>query len=163
MKKVITLFLFLVFVTGCSSMETSVSENPVAQYLEQKGYKVLSFDGSVETYEMSKEKIIKLPYSIGWGLQTVEPSEYFGKTVDIQKIVVANHPLDNWESNNAKSKGKTEVYVYVVEGKVVGGTSLPVTNESVRGGYWSLDGKTLEEVSGKDLTAWQQEWDKKYK
>ncbi|MEW9669867.1 hypothetical protein [Ammoniphilus sp. 3BR4] len=143
---------------------SSSSKNPVAQYLEQKGYKVLSIEGSVETYELSKEKITTSPYAIAWGLQTVEPSEYFGKTVDIQKFVVENHPLDNWESNNVKSKGKTEVYVYVVDGKAIGGTSLPVTDDvSVRGGYWSLDGKTLEEVQGKDLTTWQQEWDKKYK
>ncbi|WP_090792712.1 hypothetical protein [Paenibacillus sp. GP183] len=67
-----------------------------------------------------------------------------------------------WKSGNNKSKGKTENYVYIVDNQVVGGTSYPVVEKQMAGGYWSLDGKTLEEVQKIDFQTWSKEWQKKF-
>ncbi|MCY9591019.1 hypothetical protein [Paenibacillus chitinolyticus] len=42
------------------------------------------------------------------------------------------------DSGNAKSKGKTEVYLHLANGEVVAGTSFPVMDEPLAGGAFSL-------------------------
>lgn len=87
-----------------------------------------------------------------WGLQLVDPSKYFGKTINVEKFIVKNHPL---------AKGKVDIYVYEVDGQPIGGTSHPHCDTSV-GGYWSLDGKSLEELQPKSYQDWRTEWVDKY-
>jgi hypothetical protein len=120
--------------------------------------------GSPQNYVLSKEKLIQMPYSIYWGMQKEDPSKFIGKNVDIEKYIVKNHPLDNWKSGEMKSKGQTELNVYVVDNQVIGGTSFPVIEGKLAllGGYWSLDGKSLEEVQSKDFQTWRNEWQKKF-
>lgn len=57
-----------------------------------------------------------------------------------------NHPLDNWKENGVKSNGKVKVNVFVVDGKIIGGTSMPIipTKNGITGGWFSLDGKSNE-------------------
>ncbi|MFD1179458.1 hypothetical protein ACFQ3W_24620 [Paenibacillus puldeungensis] len=121
-------------------------------YLENKGFQVVSYEGLAESYELTKQKIVTLPYMIYWGLQLGDPSQYFGKTVNVEKFIVKNHPL---------SQGKVDVYVYEVNGLPIGGTSYPHGDTS-DGGYWSLEGKTLEELQTKSFQDWQKNWINKY-
>jgi len=51
----------------------------------------------------------------------------------------------------------------VIENQPIGGTSFPVTNEPLAWGYWSLDGRTLEEVQGTSYQAWLETWNKRFK
>lgn len=152
MKYIISLML-LVMLVACSVKEELPAERSASfDYLTSKGYKVQSYAGQSQSYELTKEKLIQLPYMMYWGLQSVDPADYIGQTINVEKFIVTNHPL---------SKGKVDVYVYEVEGKPIGGTSYPTGDTSV-GGYWSLEGKTLEELQPKPFQQWREEWVNKY-
>ncbi len=145
--------LLLVFLIGCNERNELPKEQSVSQsYVESKGYQIVSYEGRVESYELTKQKIVSLPYMMYWGLQLVDPSKYFDKTINVEKFIVKNHPL---------SKGKVDVYVYEVDGQPIGGTSYPNGDRSY-GGYWSLDGKTLEELQPKSFQDWRLERVNKY-
>jgi hypothetical protein len=145
--------LLLVFLIGCNERNQLPEEQSVSQsYLESKGYQIVSYEGRIESYELTKQKIVSLPYMMYWGLQLVDPSKYFGKIINVEKFIVKNHPL---------SKGKVDVYVYEVDGQPIGGTSYPHGDTS-DGGYWSLEGKTLEELQPKSFQDWRVEWVNKY-
>ncbi|WP_340003997.1 hypothetical protein MHH52_18825 [Paenibacillus sp. FSL K6-0276] len=152
MKYLIPILLFVLLI-GCTKNNEIPKEQSVSKsYLENKGFQVISYEGHAESYELTKQKIVTLPYMIYWGLQLVDPSIYFGKTINIEKFIVKNHPL---------TQGKVDVYVYEVNGQPIGGTSYPHGDTSV-GGYWSLEGKTLEELQPKSFQDWQKDWLNKY-
>lgn len=83
----------------------------------------------------------------------MNPSDYIGKTIHIQKFTVTNHPL---------SKGKVDVFVYLADGQPIGGTSFPY-GDTTDGGYWSIDGKSLEDIQGMSYQEWRKSWTEKYK
>ncbi|MDF2836396.1 MAG: hypothetical protein K0Q63_2036 [Paenibacillus sp.] len=67
MKVVLILMVFIFSLAGCSdsqSVKISDKNGTVAKdYLESKGYKVASYEGASEAYILTKEKLMKLPYS----------------------------------------------------------------------------------------------------
>ncbi|MEC0246523.1 hypothetical protein P4H65_12065 [Paenibacillus chitinolyticus] len=166
--RLVVSILFLCLIIGCTAQKddnknTSLVEGKINNYLQNKGYKVLAADGKVEEYEISKQKLTQMPYMIYWGLQERDPIVYIDKKVEIYKYVVNNHPLDTYNPPGTKSQRKTELFIYVIDGEIVGGTSYPKIEPEQDGGYWSLEGKTIEEVQKKDYETWRQEWLNKYK
>jgi len=152
--KYLFILLLLSFSIGCTQQPKTPAEQAVSQsYLEKKGYQINSKEGQVDSYELTEQKLSVLPYMMYWGLQPVDPSDYIGKTIHIQKFSVTNHPL---------SKEKVDVYVYLADGQPLGGTSYP-NGYSTDGGYWSIDGKKLEDVQGISFQDWRKSWNKKYK
>ncbi|GGG81417.1 hypothetical protein [Paenibacillus radicis (ex Gao et al. 2016)] len=148
MKYVIPILL-LVLLIGCTGRnDRPINQSAAISFLEDRGYEVLSYEAHAESYELTKQKIVTLPYMMYWGLQSVNPASYFGKTIDVEKFIV-------------KSQGKVNVFVYVVDGTPIGGTSVPHEDAS-DGGYWSLDGKKLEEVQAKPFQEWQKDWLNEY-
>lgn len=157
MKWLAAFTLFFLVVTGCSnagkavqgneSKELSQRQTVSKSYLENKGYRIVSYEGN-DSYELTKQKIVTMPYMLNWGMQSLDPSEYFGKTINVEKYVVTHHPL---------APGEVDVYVYEVDGQPIGGTSFPHGDTS-DGGGWSLDGKTLEELQSKSYKEWSEEW-----
>ncbi|MCG1023828.1 hypothetical protein [Sutcliffiella horikoshii] len=139
--------LFLVLV-GCQEKELSETAAFAKEYLELQGYNVLTYEGQLESYKITKYKVDSIPYHIHWSLPGNNPEPYYNKIVEVEKFIVNNHPLDNWECcDGVKSKGKVSTYVYVVEGQIVGGYSTPYgikPSAGVVGGNWSLDGKSKE-------------------
>jgi hypothetical protein len=129
---------------GCQQKEELNNEMTAKKYLEKQGYEVISYEQQQESYKLTKEKLESAPYKYYWSMPGNDAKLYYGKTVDVEKFIVKNHPLDNWEYDGVKSKGKVNVYVFVVDGKVVGGTSHPfiLENSGLRGAYWSLVGRT---------------------
>ncbi|MNG11670.1 hypothetical protein D3C84_952230 [compost metagenome] len=113
---------------------------------------MVSYEGPGYSYILGRGLIIELPYKIEWALQSVDPSQYFGQMINIEKFIVKNHPL---------SEGKVDVYVYEVEGQPIGGTSNPHGEQSA-GGTWSLEGKTIDEIQAKPYPEWEEDWIKKY-
>jgi len=75
-------------------VETALPARAAVTFLEQKGYRVLSYEGTIETYQLTKARLLTIPDMIYWGLQTVDPAPYLGKTVEVEKYIVTNHPLD---------------------------------------------------------------------
>lgn len=154
MKYVISILLFVLFI-GCSENNEIPEEQLfLKSYLENKGYRVISYEGRIDEYELTKEIIVSLPYMMYWGLQSSSPSHYFGKNISIEKFIVTNHPL---------TARKVDVYVYNVDERPIGGTSYPHGEALSAGGYWSLEGKTLEEVQAVSYVEWSKDWIHKYK
>jgi hypothetical protein len=115
------------------------------QYLYKKGYNIVFELGVVEKYTLKKSTISKAPYNRYWSLQDKSPSNYFGKTVSIEKFIVNTHPL---------SPGKVIVYVYLIDHKVVGGTSI-LDDSSVGVGFCSIEGKTAEKLQDTSPQEWR--------
>lgn len=148
--------MMVVLVVGCSeNNQIPTEQSAIKGFLENKGYQVISYEGQIESYELTKQKLITAPYMIYWGLQPVDPSDYLDKTIAVEKFIVKHHPL---------AEGKVEVYVYVVDGEPIGGTSHPHEDTSILsdGGYWSLEGNTLEELQPMSYPDWQKHWVNKY-
>lgn len=140
-------FLVIVVCTvlsGCSKEELTETGLVAKEYLDEKGYKILSYEQQVESYLLTESKLKQPPYDLQWSVAGNNPEPYFDKTVYVEKFIVKGHPLDNWESNGVKSKGKVYVHVFVVDGAVVGGISypdIPARHGMVGAGY-SLDGES---------------------
>jgi hypothetical protein len=154
------LILALAIFTGCG--QEAVDDIKIAeQYARQQGYKITSRNANVQKYVLDKNKLFgssdSMPYQQTWGVQEVEPDKYFGKEISIYGFTVKSHPLE------AMYNRETNISVMMCEGKVIGGTSFPVQGEELLMGWpYSLDGQTLEEVTGMSYQEWSEEWEKKY-
>ncbi|WP_207671380.1 DUF4830 domain-containing protein [Paenibacillus cymbidii] len=151
--------LFLIL-AGCGK-EVTGDEKTAEQYIEQQGYKITSRKGEVQQYVLDKSKLYgsteTIPYQQSWGVQTEEPDTYFGKVITVYRFTVKNHPLEK------KYNIDTNVSILLCEGKVIGGTSFPVQGKMLlMGAPYSIDGKTLEEVTGLTYIEWLENWRKKY-
>lgn len=161
MKKVIfaVITMFIILLTGCAKSATG-DEKKAEDYVKAKGYRITSRDGQVHKYTLEKSRLYKgtktIPYQQIWGVQNVEPDKYFGKEIIIYGFTVKNHPLEKIP----KQSKDTRLYIMLSEGEVIGGYSYP--NADVSGSFYSLDGKTLEEVTGLTFKEWQESWKKKY-
>jgi hypothetical protein len=143
----LTFLIITTFLFGCKAAEKQqLTENAktAKTYIENEGYKVLSYEGSVSTYVLTKNLIKTLPYAMYWTLPGNNPENVYGKKVEVEKFIVNNHPLDRYKSGNAKAKGRTEVYVHLAGGDVVAGTSFPIMDSQLMGGYWNINGKTSD-------------------
>ncbi|GIO03992.1 hypothetical protein J31TS6_00200 [Brevibacillus reuszeri] len=62
MKYLLSVSLLL-FLLGCSeSNDIPAEQSALKDFLENKGYQVISYEGQSETYKLTKEKITELPY-----------------------------------------------------------------------------------------------------
>jgi hypothetical protein len=118
----------------------------------------------VQRYTLDKSKLYggthTIPYQQVWSVQNVEPDKYFGKEIIIYGFSVKNHPL---QAKDEYAKSGVKLYIMLSEGKVIGGSSSPDTGEVLIGGTcYSLEGKTLEEVTGLSFSEWGENWKKKY-
>lgn len=152
MKRLASLSILIILI-GCMNSNDSIEESPAKQYLEQKGFQVVSYEGNTGSYELTSSKLFTLPYFQIWAVQSVDPSEYFGKTIEVENFIVKNHPL---------ARGKVDVSVLLVDGEPIGGTSFPNGGQLV-GSVYSVDGKTLEEVHSLTLEQFREKWEKEYK
>jgi hypothetical protein len=168
MKKVLFILLGLMIFAfaGCArqfSVNANITgdEKAAEEVVKAQGYKITAYKGEVNKYILEKSNLYgsteTLPYQQSWGVQQVEPDRYFGKEIVIYGFTVKNHPLQQRDKN---AKDGVNLYIMLSEGKVVGGYSYP--NANVSGAYSSMDGKTLEEVTGLSFQQWQDTWKDKY-
>ncbi|WP_134683908.1 hypothetical protein [Brevibacillus migulae] len=154
----ICLFVFYSFLKVPANGATEV-EKMLTRYVTEKGYHVVSHEKTVHTYLLQREMLTKLPDMATWGLLNVDPMPYIGKTISIHRLTVTGHPLDQFPN----SLGSTSISLYVCDGHIIGGTSLPVTKELLMGIPYSLDGKTLEEVTQQSFPKWRNDWNDNFK
>jgi hypothetical protein len=165
MKKIFIMFIALtIFIFAGCVKKVSGDEKTAEEYIKAQGYKITSYNGEVQRYTLDNSKLYgathTIPYQQVWGLQKVEPDKYFGKEIVVYGFAVKNHPL---QSRDEHAKNGVKLFIMLSEGKVIGGSSLPDTGEVLLGGScYSLDGKTLEEVTGLSFTQWSESWKKKY-
>jgi hypothetical protein len=149
-----------VIVTGCGS-EVISDEKTAEQYVEKQGYTITSRSTNVQKYVLDKSKLFgsedSMLYQQTWGVQRVEPDPYMEKEISVYGFTVRNHPLETMYNR------ETDIAIMVCEGKVIGGTSFPVQQDELLMGWpYSLDGQTLEEVTGLTYQEWSANWEKKY-
>lgn len=163
MRKLFCIVMGLMFllVAGCSKGFVSSEEKTAENYVKAQGYKITAHKGEVQKYTLEKDKLCggteTIPYQQMWAVQKVEPEKYFGKEITIYGFTVKDHPLQDRDSN---AKNGVNLYIMLADSKVIGGFSYP--NADVCGAYTSLDGKTLEEVTGLTYEQWGENWKKKY-
>jgi len=136
---------------------------PIRQYLEKKGYRILSDKEQIFDYVLTKELLVSQFGAMIWGVQSFDPTLYIGQSIYSKKFVVTNHPLDKHSAQK-----KTEVHVLIVNGIPIGGTSLPYSEGVLLGGVFSLDGRTLETVQGiksysEEYPTWAKRWRERFK
>lgn len=169
MKKVLTmaltLTLVIVLIAGCSKEGNNTEQvdsnmEIVSRYLEDKEYEIVTNNGKVVERVLKKEDLLYPPYQKQWAVQNVNPEDYIGKKIQIYEVIVKNHLLDNEEGNNKK---QTIVKTMIVNNQVIGGYSLPDYDIPHYGGVYSLEGKTLEEITGMSYQEWLVQWEDKYR
>ena len=130
------------------------------RYIADNGYKIMSDGRLAEKYILTNEHLLTMPYPRGWGfLAFDEIDRCKEKEIFTYQFTVTNHPLDVVENNDKK---QTLIWVMVCNNQAVGGYSLPDYSQPVSGEVYSVDGKTVEEVKGMDLSSWQDLWKEKY-
>jgi len=146
------ILIIVLGMTGCIAKEIPANRLAAAEALEQEGYTIVTAEGPVSSYVLTKEKLTTMPYNIYWGMQPLDAAEYLGKTIETEKFIVENHPL---------SVDQVDVYVFLTDGKAIGGTAYS-HGETLDGGYWNLNGQTLEEVQSTTVPKWLADWEMKY-
>lgn len=142
-------------------MENRATEIIAKQYLEVNDYPVIAYEGCTDTYTLEKWILTKIPYSQYWEVQIQDPSKFIGKVVSVEQFLVHNHPLDYYVGGI----GKTRIWVFVIEGNCVGGFSLPVTEQPLTGGVYSIDGRSWEQIHSNDSISyleWKEQWNKRF-
>ncbi|MFC4098121.1 hypothetical protein [Paenibacillus xanthanilyticus] len=150
------------FIAGCADGAAG-DERTAETYIEGHRYAVISREGLLNQYVLTREKL----YGSGlesamnmqtWGVQLVPPDAYIGKEVKEYGFTVNDHPLVD------KYRSHIQLVVLMSEGKVIGGTSFPVNEGSEMriGAPFSVDGRTLEEVTGLSYEEWVASWNRKY-
>jgi hypothetical protein len=143
---------------ACNNTDSKVKI--AKKYILDNGYKIVSYDNLADTYTLTNENLMIMPYSMYWGfLNFDEIDKYIDKQIVIYQFTVTNHPLDNTDNTTTN---QTKLWVMICDSKAVGGYSLPDYSEPVSGGVYSFDGKTLEEVKGMDFLSWQNLWKERY-
>lgn len=91
-----SLFILIALFYLVPSANPISTEKIAKQYLVEKGLNVIAYEGSVQTYTLEKEMLSKLPYMSSWGVMNIDPSPYLGRKIEVHRLVVTNHSLDNY-------------------------------------------------------------------
>ena len=154
--------LTLLIISGCNKGNTPTTgdEKIAEDYLKSQGYEITAYKGEIQKYTLEENMLYgpaSLQYQQIWSVQSYEPDKFFGKEISTYGFTVDNHPLQKRDSNG---RNGVNIYIMITDGKVIGGYSYP--DADVNGAYSSLEGKTLEEVTGLSFHQWSEEWKKKY-
>lgn len=158
----------LLIISSCSNKSVPSligDERKAADRIESKGYSIISTLGESEVYELSKEKLMQPPYMNIWSVQERKPEQYIGKSITSYSFVVSGHPLEHmYASADLSSEYEIHIHVLLSEGNVIGGYSYPVRQDGtlLMGGFYSIDGKTQEEMTGLSYNEWLVQWKKAY-
>ncbi|WP_054955432.1 hypothetical protein [Paenibacillus dakarensis] len=142
--------------------QMSEEEKRAAAYVESRGYHIEERLGKTFTYILDKSLLNSesaastgnLPYIQTWGVQESDPGDYFGKEIATYGFTVSGHPLSEHYNTD------TRVAIMMADGEVIGGTSIP--KPGLVGSPYSLDGRTLEEITGISFAEWKEQWAQKY-
>lgn len=151
--------------SGCSISEKANSKEklvsdikgPADDFLKEKGYKVLSYEG-MTNYTLMKEMLLSQSEMVFWSVQNDKPDKYINKNLTLETFVVKNHPLDKKFKGDEKYLKRVRTMVLYRNADVIGGISFPISKEEFLDNPYSLDGKTVEEISGLDYQAWSEKW-----
>ncbi|KKO52586.1 hypothetical protein [Paenibacillus sp. DMB20] len=156
---ILTVFVYWLTQTGEPKLPMSKEEKAAAAYVESFGYTIHKRSGKIHTYILEKSFFRsgsgQTPYIQTWSVQSRDPADFFGKEISGYRFTVSGHLLDKMYDTH------TQIYVMMADGRVIGGTSFP-DKDDLAGAPYSIDGKTLEEVTGISYGEWRKRWEEKY-
>ena len=159
--KLLIILLIAIITAGCSNHKDNIIPitNTAEQFISDKGYSVINNEGYVSEYILERKHLTEMPYIQYWSVQTVDPVSFVGKQIKTSKFIVKGHPLDNVPHNSRK-----QTYIYLMESdeRIIGGYSFPDLDDLGMGWVYTIDGKTLEELTGMPYQDWIEEWNQKY-
>ena len=142
--------LFIIIILSACSEKTH--EEIGQKFLENNDYEVVSYEGTIESYEFSEQTVLKIPYKLQWSVQETDNVEtYIGETVTVEEFIVRNHPSD-------EKFGTSIVRLFFVKGDVIGGISGPMDAEERFGAVQNIQGKTFEEIHSVSFEEWEKLW-----
>jgi hypothetical protein len=161
--RIVLLLLTLLLLSANFGAAHGRDERTAEEYLKSRGYIVISSAGLIYTYTLDASKLAAgmetWHFIDAWAVQQTAPEAYYGKSISLYRFVVKDHPLAS------ASYPDTNITVMMCEGRVIGGTSFPAVKEGdpiLMGAPSSLDGRTLEEVTGLTYVQWLKQWEAKY-
>jgi len=140
--------------------------NASEAYLKSLGYKQIEhFEKDSHSYILTKEMLIQLPYNYIWGVQESSPELYLGKEISVERFSVKNHPLNQLYLSTTSKSIDVFVEVYLINDEVIGGISIPSSQngETLFGAIYSIEGKSIEELTGLSYAEWTEQWNQKFK
>jgi hypothetical protein len=157
--------LLVLFIAGCSQVNSESQKGDIAKkFLEEKGYIVIKHETSVEPFILTEKDLSETQQMQIWQVQNHDVEDFIGKKIYGEIFVIENHPLDKYEYGTAKGLGKTQVYLMIVDDEIIGGTSSPITEETLYGALYSLEGITFEELyPNENWRDWADKWIEKYR
>ncbi|MEK3683652.1 hypothetical protein [Paenibacillus sp. FSL R10-2736] len=171
MKKTVFIMMgiILLLFTACNKKDSNRiqdDERAAAEYVNSLGYKIIVNEGETSRYTLSREMFSDLSYMKLWAVQQTEPESYLGKETVTYDFIVSGHPLEKkFASIYKQNNYDTSVMVMFADGKVIGGGSTPKSKNKLivmTGGYYALNGDSLEEVTNMSYSEWLEEWKQKY-
>lgn len=150
------ILLLVFFMVGCSMTEKKEIDPSIEAFLKEKGFEDLEY---IEEKDVSftKDDLNNDPWKPIWQLQDKKPDQYVGKKIKFITYTGLNKLLSD------QSKGKTVIGIYLYNNKIIAATTFPYSKEPQIGMPFSIDGKTLEEIHGENLSEFQSSWEKRYK
>jgi hypothetical protein len=175
MRIIVTIFFAVLAVSlitssgvagGLQAKNHLIANMPLPDYLEKRGFHVLSDEGQRSrkvSYKLTKELLVSQYGIMVWGVQSFDPTPYIGCEFYYRRFLVNNHPLDK-----RSTEGKTVVDVIIVGGIPIGGIAMPYSREVLLGSRpYALDGRTLSKVHGisndTEYDAWMLKWREQFK
>lgn len=156
--KAFMLLMIVLLIAGCAQ---DTWKSIFTEKLEGMGYTVVEHevDTTSRVIRSKDEEYRDIHLALFWEVQEFDLSKYEGKTINYHIYRVKNHPVD-LTTELAES---TELYLGVIDGEYVGGYSIPYKKgETFLGGFSSIEGKSLEELTGLTYPEWFQKWSETY-
>lgn len=153
----------IIILSGCKlnnekPLVSDSNQKLAHNYLIDKGYTIISQEEWASAYVLTKEHLVTQPYMQIWGVLSIESGDYINKPIQSYHFKVKNHPIEHLSTQKEKY---VNVWVMMYQNEIIGGHSFP--DDSLYGGAYSLEGKTLEEVTGESYQVWRTNWLEKYK
>jgi hypothetical protein len=159
MRQLLILLIIGALLVSCSQATKGDNSNSkIITELENMGYKVVDFNTEHDTITLTKRYLLEFPNTIHWALQDVNIEELLNKEVSVYKATVKGHYLDK----ELELSSRTKLHLYIIEDELIGGISFP-EKEAMGGGYYSLKGKTFEELHEQNYADWESDLKEKLK
>ncbi|MFC4102622.1 hypothetical protein [Paenibacillus xanthanilyticus] len=155
MRKFTMLLVLVILITlaGCGGGGKGESSEAY-RYLKSKGYSNIKRQDEVVRYVLNKEVLTRMPDMLEWGLmEGIDPANYLGKTIVVERFTA---------TGSIAIEGEFMTSVFLTDGKPIGGVET-VLDSKAEGvftwdGMFSLEGKAMQEITGKSFEEWQRDW-----
>lgn len=150
--KLIWISILTLGITSCSFSKQYLLDD-IELFVTDQGFEIIEYEGKIAEFEISDESICDIDMALTLTLVNINPKRHLNKTAEIYHFIVKNHRLEELYEEKHKING-TNIYIWVIDDKIIGGSSCPNTEEPLYGCKYSIEGYALEEVTGETYLRW---------